>query len=496
MVTVATRSRLSFVREREGGGGGTPKNEENKMKVQKLGLVLGMNMAVACLMMQGCKANPKGGTSSLPPDTTVVAPAPEGTAQTTPSTTLAASAKTGPSATASATPGSAAVPTGVTIEPPPAGPTSTPSATVLPPAGPSSVPEVKRLPPPGVKPLPPPPKRFGSAGTPTPSAQPGPTGAAAGGFTYTVKAGDQLGVISRRYNVRLAAIAKANPGLNPDRIRIGQKIVIPGVAGPSATAVATAASATVPAGTTTVKDVKTVNAASPVAAANTVPPVKTKPAFKPYTGATTEYTVKSGDSLGKIAHENGTSIRTLKELNKLTKDNVRIGQKLLVPKAAEGKVKTAEKEAGKATAQVKQEPKKLFEKKDPVEKTAAAAPATTPEVKEEDAKKPQDAEKPVEKPADPAQKPGEAAPGPAQTDVAAPAPVQVPAEQPKVEEAPAQPAAGATYTVKDGDDLVSVSIACGISPSQLMDLNGLKAGDAIKPGQKLKIPANAKPTEE
>ena len=45
--------------------------------------------------------------------------------------------------------------------------------------------------------------------------------------------------------------------------------------------------------------------------------------------------------------------------------------------------------------------------------------------------------------------------------------------------------------MKDGDDLVSVSIACGISPSQLMDLNGLKAGDAIKPGDKLKLPAHA-----
>jgi serine/threonine-protein kinase len=70
-------------------------------------------------------------------------------------------------------------------------------------------------------------------------------------------------------------------------------------------------------------------------------------------------------------------------------------------------------------------------------------------------------------------------------------------EQPVVEEKnekvektdPAE--AGNFYIVKDGDDLVSVSIACGISPSQLMDLNGLKAGDTIKPGDKLKLPAHA-----
>ena len=29
---------------------------KKKMKAQKLGLVLGMNMAAACLVMQGCKA--------------------------------------------------------------------------------------------------------------------------------------------------------------------------------------------------------------------------------------------------------------------------------------------------------------------------------------------------------------------------------------------------------------------------------------------------------
>ena len=49
-----------------------------------------------------------------------------------------------------------------------------------------------------------------------------------------------------------------------------------------------------------------------------------------------------------------------------------------------------------------------------------------------------------------------------------------------------------TYKVKEGDDLVSIAIAYGISPSALMDLNDLKATDEIKPGQILKLPANAK----
>lgn len=53
-------------------------------------------------------------------------------------------------------------------------------------------------------------------------------------------------------------------------------------------------------------------------------------------------------------------------------------------------------------------------------------------------------------------------------------------------------AEGATYTVKEGEDLFSVAIDWGISPSRLMELNGIKPGDWINAGQKLKLPANAK----
>ena len=44
-----------------------------------------------------------------------------------------------------------------------------------------------------------------------------------------------------------------------------------------------------------------------------------------------------------------------------------------------------------------------------------------------------------------------------------------------------------------GEDLASIAIAYGISPSALMDVNDLKPTDEVKPGQILKLPANAKP---
>ena len=67
-----------------------------------------------------------------------------------------------------------------------------------------------------------------------------------------------------------------------------------------------------------------------------------KKGYTSYTGATKEYVVKNGDTLGSIAYGNGINIRQLKALNNLTSDSLKIGQKLKIP--AE-KVVTAKKSA-------------------------------------------------------------------------------------------------------------------------------------------------------
>ena len=46
------------------------------------------------------------------------------------------------------------------------------------------------------------------------------------------------------------------------------------------------------------------------------------------------------------------------------------------------------------------------------------------------------------------------------------------------------------YAVKNGEDIVSIAIAVGISPSQLMDINDIKPEDELKQGMVLKIPAD------
>ena len=52
------------------------------------------------------------------------------------------------------------------------------------------------------------------------------------GFDYTIEKNDNLSMIVQAYReknikVTIDQILKANPGLNPDRLRVGQKIFIP-----------------------------------------------------------------------------------------------------------------------------------------------------------------------------------------------------------------------------------------------------------------------------
>ena len=62
------------------------------------------------------------------------------------------------------------------------------------------------------------------------------------------------------------------------------------------------------------------------------PPRQPKPA---YSGPCKEYVVESGDTLSLIASAFNTSVSVLRSMNNLKGDNLRIGQKLLVPKTKE-----------------------------------------------------------------------------------------------------------------------------------------------------------------
>ncbi|MFA5576549.1 MAG: LysM peptidoglycan-binding domain-containing protein [Tissierellaceae bacterium] len=48
-----------------------------------------------------------------------------------------------------------------------------------------------------------------------------------GTFAYTIRSGDTLYLLSIRYNTSVDAIMRANPGINPNNLQIGQVICIP-----------------------------------------------------------------------------------------------------------------------------------------------------------------------------------------------------------------------------------------------------------------------------
>ena len=115
--------------------------------------------------------------------------------------------------------------------------------------------------------------------------------------TYTVKKGDNLWTIAKRSNVSLNELYAVN-GLDTTSIlSIGQQLQIP-VEGSTAT----------------------VSAPS----ADTYQPTS-------FNQGSTEYTVKRGDSLSRIANQFDTSIRAIKAANSLSSDLIRVGDKLVVP---------------------------------------------------------------------------------------------------------------------------------------------------------------------
>ena len=114
---------------------------------------------------------------------------------------------------------------------------------------------------------------------------------------YTIVAGDTLGKIAKAHGTTAKAIEAANPGVDPKKLKIGKKLVIP------ASTKSTEAAPTVPAGTAD--------------------------------AGGEAYTVKSGDTLGKIAKAHGTTVKAIQAANNLSTTKIKVGEKLKIPAKTE-----------------------------------------------------------------------------------------------------------------------------------------------------------------
>ncbi len=129
----------------------------------------------------------------------------------------------------------------------------------------------------------------------------------AGAGEYKVKANDNPAKIAKAHGVTTKALLDANPGLDPKKLKAGMTIQIP--------AGGTSKSSTTAATHSADETVKTTSGAGA-------------------TGETTEYIVKGGDNLSKIARKYGTTVKELKALNGLKNNNIIVGKKLKVPAKA------------------------------------------------------------------------------------------------------------------------------------------------------------------
>ncbi|MGK6313547.1 peptidoglycan DD-metalloendopeptidase family protein [Neorhizobium sp. DT-125] len=179
----------------------------------------------------------------------------------------------------------------------------------------------------------------------------------------TLRPGETVSTLSKRYGVPEKEILKANGGA----IAAGQPVVIP-TFGPARNSAKTAAGDIdlqnkVPAPAREPEQKVAVLPTPSRDKALAEPARITPPAGGKPLGGT--YTVKPGDTLTKIARETGTSVDQLKAANNLTSGNVRIGQTLKVAKGV-----AAPADAVK-TASIPQQP---------VEKPAAAPKPAAPVV--------------------------------------------------------------------------------------------------------------------
>jgi len=124
--------------------------------------------------------------------------------------------------------------------------------------------------------------------------------AAGAGSEYKIKGGDIAYNIAKTHGVSLKALKDANPNVDLGKLKPGQTIQIPAASASNSKAAATT--------------IKADSSSEPTA-----------------TGATTAYTVKGGDTLGKIAKKHGTTPKAIRAANGLSSDKINVGQKLKIP---------------------------------------------------------------------------------------------------------------------------------------------------------------------
>ncbi|WP_370637824.1 LysM peptidoglycan-binding domain-containing protein [Pseudochrobactrum sp. XF203] len=148
-----------------------------------------------------------------------------------------------------------------------------------------------------------------------------------------VQPGETLYGVARRFNVSPNDLMAANNITDPNMLRAGQTLTIPGVKAAAGGALVAAANG----GTQTLGQLKS-NGTQAVANAQQAATNKVNNAVAnagaKVAAATGGYTVQSGDTLHAIAQRNGVTAAALKQANGMSDGTIRVGQSLVIPVAA------------------------------------------------------------------------------------------------------------------------------------------------------------------
>jgi LysM repeat protein len=166
---------------------------------------------------------------------------------------------------------------------------------------------------------------------------PGKASSTASGTEYTIKSGDTLSKIAAAYGITAQALAAANNISNPNNISVGQVLTISG----KASSTISVTEYTIKSGDTLSKiaaaygvTVQALAASNNIFNLNniSVGQVLTIPGKASSTASVTEYTIKSGDTLSKIAAACGVTVQALAASNNISNlNNISVGQVLTIP---------------------------------------------------------------------------------------------------------------------------------------------------------------------
>jgi len=119
-----------------------------------------------------------------------------------------------------------------------------------------------------------------------PMGSPTPGGCPPGTFAYIIRPGDTFFGLAQRFNTTVEAIQRANPGVNPNNLQVGQRICIP---------------------------------------SGTTPPVGCPP-------GTFAYTIRPGDTFFGLAQRFNTTVEAIQRANPgVNPNNLQIGQRICIP---------------------------------------------------------------------------------------------------------------------------------------------------------------------